>query len=79
MLQPGTTLDHDRYRIETVIGRGGFGYDDGDWTHATVSASTTFEIGIFYVTPAIAYQFELDDAWNDEDELYGSLSSGFTF
>jgi serine/threonine protein kinase len=26
MLEQGATLDHEKYRIEAVIGRGGFGY-----------------------------------------------------
>jgi len=57
------------------------GYDGADpsWTHTTVGASTTFEYGDFYFTPALNYQWSFEDTMNDEDEFYASFSAGYRF
>ncbi|MEW6235852.1 MAG: hypothetical protein AB1656_10735 [Candidatus Omnitrophota bacterium] len=52
---------------------------DSSWTHTTIGASTTFEYGQFYFTPALYYQWSFEDTMNEEDEFYASFSAGFLF
>ncbi|MBZ0255055.1 hypothetical protein K8I31_03275 [bacterium] len=60
-------------------------YGDGaydttsDWQYATIGASTTFEWKGIYLTPAVYYQFSFDDSVNNEDDLYTTISIGYTF
>jgi hypothetical protein len=48
---------------------------DHDWSHATLGASTSFQIADnLDFTPAVYYQISMDDSVNDEDEVWTSLS-----
>ena len=53
---------------------------DHDWSHATVGASTSFEVAEnLAFTPALYYQISMDDSVNDEDEIWTSLSLTYGF
>ena len=49
------------------------------FSHTTASISTTFEWKGFYFTPAVKYQWSLEDTMNPENELYGLFSIGYSF
>ncbi len=60
-------------------GYGGVGVDH-DWSHATLGASTSFQIADnLTFTPALYYQISMDDSVNDEDELWTALSLTYKF
>ncbi len=60
-------------------GYGGAGVDH-DWSHATLGASTSFEIAeSLTFTPALYYQMSMDDSVNNEDEVWTSLSLTYKF
>jgi hypothetical protein len=53
---------------------------DHDWSHATVGASTSFELAeSLNFTPAVYYQISMDDSVNRDDELWTSLSLTYGF
>lgn len=53
---------------------------DHDWSHATVGASTSFEVADnLNFTPTVYYQLSMDDSVNDEDEIWTSLSLAYKF
>jgi hypothetical protein len=53
---------------------------DHDWSHATLGASTSFEIADnLTFTPALYYQISMDDSVNDEDEVWTGLSLTYKF
>ena len=60
-------------------------YTDGafgtkpSWSHSTLGVSTTFEWKGIYLTPALYYQFSFEDSVNPEDDLYMTVSVGYTF
>jgi hypothetical protein len=48
---------------------------DHDWSHATVGASTSFEVAEnLNFTPAVYYQISMDDSVNRDDEVWTRLS-----
>jgi len=57
---------------------GAFG-SDSDWSHATMTVSTSFEFKGFTLTPSAAYQWSFEDTVNDEDELWATLTMGYSF
>ena len=60
-------------------GYGGAGVDH-DWSHATLGASTSFEIAEnLTFTPALYYQMTMDDSVNNEDEVWTGLSLTYQF
>jgi len=52
---------------------------DSDWSHSTISASTTFEWNNFYFTPTVNYQWSFEDTVNDENEFYATFAVGYCF
>jgi len=53
---------------------------DHDWSHATLGASTSFEIAEnLNFTPALYYQMTMDDSVNNEDEIWTHLSLTYQF
>lgn len=53
---------------------------DHDWSHATLGASTSFEIAEnLTFTPALYYQMTMDDSVNNEDEVWTGLSLTYQF
>ncbi len=53
---------------------------DHDWSHATLGASTSFEIAEnLTFTPALYYQMSMDDSVNNEDEVWTGLSLTYQF
>lgn len=53
---------------------------DHDWSHATLGASTSFEIAEnLTFTPALYYQMSMDDSVNNEDEVWTGLSLTYKF
>ena len=53
---------------------------DHDWSHATVGASTSFEVAEnLNFTPAVYYQISMDDSVNRDDELWTGLSLTYGF
>lgn len=68
-LDLGTTINcHD----------GAFDVDAG-WSHATASASTTFNVAGTRITPGINYQWSFEDTVNPEDEFWAQLSVALDF
>lgn len=57
---------------------GAFGADH-DWSHVTLSLSTSLPVGPVTLTPALYYQVSMDDSVNPDDELYGGLSVTYGF
>jgi hypothetical protein len=54
-------------------------WSDPDWSHSTISASTTFEWNNFYFTPTVNYQWSFEDTVNDENEFYATFAVGYCF
>ncbi len=53
---------------------------DHDWSHATVGASTSFEVAEnLDFTPGVYYQISMDDSVNPNDEVWTSLSLTYGF
>ncbi len=60
-------------------GYGGAGVDH-DWSHATLGASTSFQIADnLTFTPAVYYQISMEDSVNKEDEVWTALSLTYKF
>lgn len=59
-------------------GSGAFNVASG-FSHIATGMSTTFDLAGFRLTPALNYQWTLEDLVNDEDEFWASLSASITF
>lgn len=53
--------------------------EDSCWSHATVGVSTCFEWKGFALTPSVNYQWSFEDAINDEDDFWATISVGYSF
>ena len=53
---------------------------DHDWSHVTLGASTSFDLGHnLTLTPGVYYQISMDDSVNDKDEVWTTLSLSYQF
>lgn len=57
---------------------GAFGIDPS-WSHVTLSVSSKWTKGDWYVEPSVNYQETMEDTLNDEDEFWFALSAGWIY
>lgn len=58
---------------------GGMFGADHDWSHATLGASTRFDVGPVAISPFVNYQLSMEDTVNTKDILYGGMSVSYSF